>query len=85
MPDERQAFEVQEGEDESEKFPDASLACEAKLAAQSGQCRCHCSERVGDFVRTWYCCKDSGEKKGSSLLKYSIHELKSVKGRRGYT
>ena len=42
MPDKRQAFQVQECEDESEKFPDASLAYEAELATQSGQCRCHC-------------------------------------------
>ena len=52
MPDERQALEVQKGEDESEEFPDAGLAYEAELAAQSGQCRCNRSKRVDDFVRT---------------------------------
>ena len=63
MPDERQAFQVQKGEDESEEFPDAGLACEAELATQSGQCRCHCSGRVGDFVRTWYVVKTVGTRR----------------------
>ena len=36
MPDERQALQVQKGKDESEEFPDTSLACEAELASQSG-------------------------------------------------
>ena len=42
VPNKRQALEVQKGEDESKEFPDASLANEAELAAQSGQGRRHC-------------------------------------------
>ena len=33
MPDKRYALEVQKGKDESEEFPDTSLASEAELAA----------------------------------------------------
>lgn len=36
MPDKWQILEVQEGEDESEELPDASLASEAQLAVQRG-------------------------------------------------
>ena len=57
MPSKWQAFEVQEGEGESEELPDASLACEAEVGAQSGQCRWHCWGRAVDFVRRWYVVK----------------------------
>ena len=50
MPDKRQAFQVQKGEADSEEFPDACRAYEAEVAEQSGQCRCHCSGRVGGQV-----------------------------------
>lgn len=42
MPDEWQALEVQKSKDESQEFPNTSLASEAELEAQSRQCRRHC-------------------------------------------
>lgn len=47
VPGERQVLEVQKGEDEGEKLPDASLTSEAEFATQGRQSRRHCWEWEG--------------------------------------
>ena len=73
MPDKWQTLEVQEAEDESEEFPDASLAGEAELAAQSRRVRWrHCW--VGEMVGRR---KDSGEKQESGFKQEFRHGPRS--------